>query len=89
MALALSPELSKGVLSHLIVADIAPIRGSLSHEFTNYVNGMLKIETENLAKSKKEAFQLLEDCEKVGLHCHLQWCPRMVDTQDCIISRMN
>lgn len=67
MALALNPNLPSGLLSHLIVADIAPIRGRLSNEFTNYIEGMLKVEAEQLAKSKKEAFKLLEDCEKVSL----------------------
>lgn len=67
MAFALNPSLPSGLLSHLIVADIAPIRGKLSNEFTNYIEGMLKVEAEQLANSKKEAFKLLEDCEKVSL----------------------
>ena len=66
MAFALNPDLPSGILSQLIVADIAPTRGKLSNEFTNYIDGMLKVETEQLAKSKNEAFELLEDCEKVG-----------------------
>ena len=65
MAFALNPNLPNGLLSHLIVADIAPIRGRLSNEFTNYIEGMLKVEAERLAKSKKEAFEALKEYEPV------------------------
>ena len=64
MSVALSPELPSNLLSHLIVADIAPSRGPLSAEFTGYVEAMQKIEESNV-KTRQEADRVLRPYEQV------------------------
>src|SRR5277367_1642574 len=58
MAVALDPHLPDGLLSHLIIADIAPSKASLSQEFREYIEGMKKIDTSNVP-SRKEAKEIL------------------------------
>ncbi|THG99885.1 hypothetical protein EW145_g7176 [Phellinidium pouzarii] len=70
MTVALKPDLPKGLLSNLIVADISPIRANLSSEFPRYVDGMIKIERNGSIKSKKEAFDKLYEYEKNSLIRH-------------------
>ena len=65
MAFALSPELPPGLLSRLIVADIAPSRGALSPEFRNYTDVMLKIEAAKI-HSRKEANEMIQQVEPVS-----------------------
>ncbi|KAL7279148.1 hypothetical protein ACG7TL_006988 [Trametes sanguinea] len=62
MSVALDPELPSELLSHLIVADIAPARGALSDEFQSYIRGMKKIE-ESHVKTRQEADRLLREVE--------------------------
>ncbi|KAI0044287.1 alpha/beta-hydrolase [Auriscalpium vulgare] len=62
MAVALSPSLPQDLLAHLIVADIAPSRGSLSSEFQGYVEAMNKIEASRVS-SRKEAQEILAPYE--------------------------
>ncbi|KAI5122520.1 hypothetical protein M0805_005248 [Coniferiporia weirii] len=64
MTVALRPDLPKGMLSHLIIVDISPIRANLSSEFPRYVDGMLEIESEGSVKSKKDAFNKLHEYEE-------------------------
>jgi hypothetical protein len=64
MALALSPHLPPGLLSHLVVADMTPAKGSLSPEFRGYVKGMKKVEAEAVS-SRKEAHHILTEFEQV------------------------
>ena len=66
MTVALDPELPSDLLSHLIVADIAPARGALSNEFKGYIEAMQKIE-QSQVKSRHEADGLLKPYEKVCL----------------------
>lgn len=68
MSVALNPELPRGLLSHLIVADISPIRGRISKEFERYMDGMKSIEQEGVYK-RKDAFELLSAYEEVCLTC--------------------
>ncbi|KAL5504056.1 hypothetical protein ACEPAH_8129 [Sanghuangporus vaninii] len=70
MALALNPDLPKDTLSHLIVADISPLRGRLSSEFRRYLEGMIKLEKEGNVTTKKEAFEALEEIEEDPLIRH-------------------
>ena len=65
MALALSPDLPPGILSHLIVADIAPSKGALSSEFRNYTDAMHKIEQLEVT-TRKEANDIIHEIEPVG-----------------------
>lgn len=65
MALALSPNLPPGILSHLIVADIAPSKGALSSEFRNYTDAMHKIEQLEVT-TRKEANDIIHEIEPVG-----------------------
>lgn len=62
MSLALSPTLPSNLLSHLIVADIAPSRGALSKEFQGYITVMREIE-EKAVVTRKEAQDLLTPYE--------------------------
>lgn len=62
MALALSPELPKELLSNLIVVDIAPSKGDLSSEFRGYVEAMKKIVRSNVS-TRKEAQDILSEYE--------------------------
>jgi hypothetical protein len=64
MSVALHPDLPESLLSHLIVADVAPSKGGVSAEFKGYVNGMKKIESSRV-KSRKEAQDILTEYEKV------------------------
>ena len=64
MTFALSPHLPQGMLSNLIVADIAPSKGELSSEFRGYVEGMKKLEASKVS-SRKEAQDILTEYEKV------------------------
>ncbi|RDX57440.1 alpha/beta-hydrolase [Lentinus brumalis] len=63
MTVALSPELPPELLSHLIVADIAPSRGPLSAEFQGYIDAMRKIEESNV-KTRQEADRVLQPYEQ-------------------------
>ncbi|KAI0749372.1 alpha/beta-hydrolase [Daedaleopsis nitida] len=63
MTVALDPELPSDLLSHLIVADIAPARGALSSEFRGYIEAMQKIE-ESQVKTRQEADRMLKPYEK-------------------------
>ncbi|GBE84401.1 alpha/beta-hydrolase [Sparassis latifolia] len=63
MTVALSPETPPDLLRHLIVADIAPSRGALSPEFSDYVIAMQTIE-ERKVTSRKEAQDILSEYEK-------------------------
>ena len=67
MAVALNPELPEGLLSKLIVADIAPSKGPLSDEFTGYMEAMKKIEDSNV-HTRKEAQDILKPYEPVRWH---------------------
>lgn len=65
MTVALNKDLPKGLLSHLIVADIAPSRGTLSPEFPGYVEAMKKIEDSNVT-TRRRAQEILEPYERVS-----------------------
>lgn len=65
MSVALSPELPKELLAHLIVADIAPSNGALSSEFRGYVEAMKKIEDSHVT-TRQEAQKMLAPYEPVG-----------------------
>ncbi|KAH8118142.1 alpha/beta-hydrolase [Phellopilus nigrolimitatus] len=67
MSVALNPSLPKDMVTHLIVADISPIRAPLSHEFPGYVDGMIKIQDEESTKSRNEAFEKLYEYEQNSL----------------------
>ncbi|EPQ54164.1 alpha/beta-hydrolase [Gloeophyllum trabeum ATCC 11539] len=62
-AVALHPSLPSGLLSKLIVADIAPSRARLSSEFQAYLEAMHRIESSQL-QNKKEAQDILKEIEK-------------------------
>ena len=64
MTVALSPDRPKTLLSKLVVADIAPIRGQISSEFQHYADGMQLIEKAGLL-TKREAFDKLAEFEEV------------------------
>ena len=66
MTVALDPNLPPGLLSHLIVADIAPSRGAVSSEFQGYIEAMKKIE-ESGVKTRQEADRVLKPYEQVCL----------------------
>lgn len=57
------------VVEKLIVADIAPNRGRISEEFTNYVKAMKDV-SERGVKSRKEAMEGMRQVEQV---CLLLW----------------
>ncbi|KAI0635860.1 alpha/beta-hydrolase [Trametes polyzona] len=63
MSVALSPELPSDLLSHLIVADIAPARGALSDEFQAYIRSMKKIEASEV-KTRRDADHILREVEQ-------------------------
>ena len=65
MSFALNPDLPHGMLSRLIVADIAPSKGDASPEFQGYVKGMQKIEASKVS-SRKEAQNILSEYEQVN-----------------------
>ncbi|KAI1797188.1 alpha/beta-hydrolase [Ganoderma leucocontextum] len=64
MAVALDPELPPALLTHLIVADIAPARGPLSPEFQGYIEAMKRIEASEV-KTRQEADRVLQPYEQV------------------------
>lgn len=64
MTLALRSDLPPGLLSHLIIADIAPSKGKLSPEFQGYIEAMQRVEQSNVT-TRKEAHSILEAYEKV------------------------
>ncbi|KAF9460331.1 alpha/beta-hydrolase [Collybia nuda] len=71
MAVALHPSLetsNSGILSNLIVADVAPTRAQLSGEFKQYVKAMKEIEQRKL-KTKKEVLEVLQTYEKDSQLC--------------------
>lgn len=76
MSLALSPTLPSNLLSHLIVADIAPSRGALSKEFQSYITVMREIE-EKAVVTRKEAQDLLTPYEPVRISS-LFFCVRLL-----------
>ncbi|KAF7332673.1 hypothetical protein MKEN_00150200 [Mycena kentingensis (nom. inval.)] len=63
MSVALDPTLPAETLSMLVVADIAPAKGSLSAEFKSYIVAMQKIEAAKVS-SRKEALAILNEFEK-------------------------
>ena len=69
MTAALQPDTPKDLIKQLIVADISPLRGSLSPEFRRYIDALLEIEKEGKVKSRKEAFEALGRVEKVRKCC--------------------
>ncbi|KAI0090360.1 Alpha/Beta hydrolase protein [Irpex rosettiformis] len=62
MCVALDPDLQQDLLTHLIVADIAPSKGALSPEFQRYVEAMKKIEDSKVS-TRQEAQQILTPYE--------------------------
>jgi hypothetical protein len=64
MSVALDPDLPYDLLSHLIIADIAPSTGALSAEFTGYIEAMKKIEDSGVT-TRKEAQDILTPYESV------------------------
>ena len=64
MTVALHPDLPVDLLSHLIVADIAPARGALSTEFQGYIEAMKKIEDSQIT-TRKDAQHILASYESV------------------------
>ena len=66
MAVALSPALPEDMLDHLVVVDIAPSKGSLSPEFQNYIDAMMRIEKSGVG-SRKEADDMLVPHEPVSV----------------------
>ena len=66
MSVALDPHLPENLLSHLIVADIAPSKGPLSSEFQGYLDGMIKIEESNVT-TRAEAQTIMKQYEPVCL----------------------
>ena len=69
MAVALDPELPPELLTHLIVADIAPAQGALSPEFQGYIEAMTRIEASEV-KTRQEADRVLQPYEQVLSHTH-------------------
>jgi len=63
MTVALNPDTPQDLLSHLIVADIAPSKGALSREFDGYIQALKKIH-ESRVQSRREAQKILEPYEK-------------------------
>ncbi|EED85974.1 hypothetical protein POSPLDRAFT_44054 [Postia placenta Mad-698-R] len=63
MAFALSPDCPRDLLSHLIVADMAPSKGALSPEFNGYVEALRKIEDAKIT-SRKDAQHILTPYEQ-------------------------
>lgn len=64
MAAALSPELSPGTLSNLMVVDVTPSRAaSLSDEFVGYFEGMQKIEDAQVS-ARQDAEAILKEYEQ-------------------------
>ena len=66
MTVALHPDLPHDLLSHLIVADIAPAKGALSPEFQGYVDAMKQIEHSGVT-TRKDAQHILSEYEPVRL----------------------
>lgn len=64
MTVALHPDLPVNLLSHLIVADIAPSRGALSSEFQSYIEAMQKIESSQVT-NRQDAQRILTEYEPV------------------------
>ncbi len=64
MAVTLHPDLPLHLLSHLIVADIAPSKGPLSSEFQAYVGAMKQME-ESKISTRKDAQDILAVHEPV------------------------
>ncbi|KAF8589903.1 alpha/beta hydrolase [Ramaria rubella] len=62
MTLALDPTLPPGLLSNLIIADMAPSRGELSIFFRNYTDAMLKVENAKVT-TRKEANDIIQEVE--------------------------
>ncbi|EKM57806.1 uncharacterized protein PHACADRAFT_182246 [Phanerochaete carnosa HHB-10118-sp] len=62
MSVALSPELPRELLAHLIIADMAPSKGALSSEFQGYVKAMKKIEDSHVT-TRQEAQKILAPYE--------------------------
>ncbi len=74
MTVALDPETPSDLLSHLIVADIAPARGALSNEFQAYIRGMKQVEASQV-NTRREADHILKDVEQVGAGHAAHACP--------------
>ncbi|KAF7332666.1 hypothetical protein MKEN_00149500 [Mycena kentingensis (nom. inval.)] len=63
ISVAFDPTLPVETLSKLVVADIAPAKGSLSAEFKSYIVAMQKIEAAKVS-SRKEALAILNEFER-------------------------
>ena len=82
MSVALDPHLPENLLSHIIVADIAPSKGPLSSEFQGYLDGMNKIEASNVT-TRAEAQSIMKQYEPVRFSSFLSFPPLAhVDVQD-------
>jgi len=64
MAFALQPNLPAGLLSRLIVVDMAPSKGALSSEFQNYLDAMEKVEKSQVT-TRKEVNDIIHQIEPV------------------------
>lgn len=64
MAVALNPERPDGLLSKLIVEDVAPTRADISSTFRDYAKAMQEIDAAEV-KTRKEAIEILTKYEKV------------------------
>ncbi|CAD6950937.1 unnamed protein product [Tilletia controversa] len=63
LAVALSPDLPKDLLTGIISVDMSPQRGALSKEFMGYVDAMEEIERAQCS-SRKQADEILQRWEK-------------------------
>jgi len=72
VSLALNPA-HEGLLSKLIVVDIAPSKGKISPDFGNYLKAMRKVQSgidEGQVKTRKDAETILKEVEAVRLLFH-------------------
>ncbi|KDN53358.1 alpha/beta-hydrolase [Tilletiaria anomala UBC 951] len=63
LALALSPDLPPGTISHLISVDMTPARGPISPAFEHYIEAMIAIRDAGL-ETRNEADKMLQEIEK-------------------------
>lgn len=64
MGVSLHPETPAGILSNLIVSDIAPIRAKASKDTVQHIEGMEQIEVSRIT-NRKDADKILEGYETV------------------------
>jgi hypothetical protein len=72
MSVALDPRLQDniGILSNLIVADVAPWREPIPPEHKGYLQGMREVENAHIT-SKEEVLKKLEPYEPVIQYAHI------------------